>query len=45
MTKIVVILVLAHGIIGWGGNPAETGQDQMRACYNGVQPFPADYMQ
>lgn len=44
MTKIVVILVLAHGIMGWGGNPAETGQDQMRVYYNGVQPFLADYM-
>jgi len=44
MTKIVVILVMAHGIMGWGGHQAETSQNQMRVYYNGVQPFLADYV-
>jgi pimeloyl-ACP methyl ester carboxylesterase len=37
--KILIVLILVHGIMGWGENPQDSKQDQMKVYYYGVQPF------
>ncbi len=35
-TKTLIVLILAHGIFGWGKDEAATQQDQMKDYYYGV---------
>jgi len=37
--KTLIVLILVHGIMGWGENPQDSKQDQMKVYYYGVQPF------
>jgi len=41
-TKTLIVLILAHGIFGWGKDEALTQQDQMKDYYYGVTKFLKD---
>ncbi|HET8579495.1 MAG TPA: hypothetical protein VFL31_00705 [Nitrospiraceae bacterium] len=40
--KALIVLILAHGIFGWGTDEAATQQDQMKDYYYGVMKFLKD---
>jgi hypothetical protein len=44
MSKVVVVLIMMHGIMGWGEKPTDKRDDQMKVYYNGVKPFLKAYV-